>query len=77
MTLFNKKLGAVLKNIRNERHLSQQEIADRLGVSRSCYTHYETGDRGMDINVLFKLCDIYNVDVNEILKDVRKYVYKK
>ena len=34
MTLFNKKLGAVLKNIRNERNLSQQEIADRLGVSR-------------------------------------------
>lgn len=77
MTLFNKKLGAVLKNIRNERNLSQQEIADRLGVSRSCYAHYEAGNRGMDINVLFKLCDIYNVDVNEILKDVRKYVYKK
>lgn len=77
MSNFNEELGSTLRAIRTERHLSQQQVAERLGVSRGCYSLYELGQRGMDIVTLFKLCDIYNVDVNEILKDLRKFTYKK
>lgn len=74
---FDKKLGDILKTIRSKNNLSQQDVADRLRLSRSAISCYEVGKRTIDVETLFKLCDIYNVDVNEILKDVRKYVYKK
>lgn len=75
--IFDKKLGSILGTIRTENNLSQQDVADRLGLSRSAICCYELGKRTIDVQTLFKLCDIYNVDVNEILKDIRKYVYKK
>ena len=74
---FDKKLGNILKTIRSKNNLSQQDVADRLRLSRSAISCYEVGKRTIDVETLFKLCDIYNVDVNEILKDVRQYVYKK
>ena len=74
---FDKKLGNILETIRNKNNLSQQDVADRIGLSHSAISCYEFGKRTIDVETLFKLCDIYNADVNEILKDVRKYVYKK
>lgn len=74
---FDKKLGEKLTAIRVEKNLSQQYVADRMSLSRSAISYYELGRRTIDVETLFKLCDIYNVDVNEILSDVRKYVYKK
>ena len=75
--IFDKKLGEKIKTIRIEKKLSQQDVADRLSLSRSAIGLYELGKRTIDIETLFKLCDIYNVDVNDVLKDIRKYVYKR
>lgn len=75
--ILDKKLGEVLKTIRVDRNLSQQDVADRLSTSRASISFYELGKRSIDIETLFKLCDIYGVDVNEVLKDIRKYAYKK
>lgn len=74
--VINVKLGEKLKTIRTQKGLSQQDVADRLGLTRSAIGFYETGKRTVDIETLFKICDIYNVDVNEVLKDIRKYAYK-
>ena len=60
MTLFNKKLGAVLKNIRNERNLSQQEIADRLGVSHGVGTIVSKMPYLWAFSLLLKSCDLIN-----------------
>ena len=74
---FDKKLGEKLTAIRVEKNLSQQYVADRMNLSRSAISYYELGRRTIDVETLFKLCDIYNVNVNDVVDSVRKYVYKK
>ena len=64
---FDKKLGEKLTAIRVEKNLSQQYVADRMNLSRSAISYYELGRRTIDVETLFKLCDIYNVNVNDVV----------
>jgi DNA-binding XRE family transcriptional regulator len=41
---------AELRKFRTERNLTCQEIADTLGVSRSCYTHWERGEAPISLH---------------------------
>ena len=52
-----------LKKVRKEHKLTQQDIADVLGVDRSTYTFYETGKTSPSIATLQKLSNIYNVTI--------------
>jgi len=42
--LKSRLTGGKLRVFRTERHLTCQEMADTMGVSRSCYTHWERGE---------------------------------
>ena len=52
-----------LKKVRKEHKLTQQDIAEVLGIDRSTYTFYETGKTSPSIATLHKLADIYNVSI--------------
>lgn len=52
-----------LKKVRKEHKLTQQDIADVLGIDRSTYTFYETGKTSPSITTLHKLSNIYNVSM--------------
>lgn len=56
-----------LKKIRIEKKLTQQEIADMLGVQRPTYTRYETGEREPDLNTLRNLSAILNTSIDYLL----------
>lgn len=50
-----------LRILRRKHKLTQQEVADILGIDRSTYTFYETGKTRPAIENIKKLTDIYNV----------------
>ena len=52
-----------LKKVRKEHKLTQQDIADVLGIDRSTYTFYETGKTSPSVPTLYKLSNIYNVTI--------------
>lgn len=52
-----------LKKVRKEHKLTQQDIADVLGIDRSTYTFYETGKTSPSVVTLHKLANIYNVSM--------------
>lgn len=56
-----------LRQIRVEHKMTQQNIADVLGVDRTTYTFYETGVSKPSLVTLAKLADIYNVTVGYLL----------
>jgi SOS-response transcriptional repressor LexA len=56
-----------LKILRKRKDVSQQEVADYLGVSRGAYGFYETGTRAMNPDVLAKLSDYFGVYIDAIL----------
>lgn len=75
--VFYKKLGESMKNARSDGGLTQQDVADRLNLSRSTITCWETGARAINIDDLIKYCDAINANVNDVLTPVRKFTYKK
>ncbi len=56
-----------LRILRKSFKLTQQEVADILGIDRSTYTFYEAGKSNPPKESLVKLCDIYNVTVGYLL----------
>ena len=56
------------KNARLAANLTQQQVADALGLDRSAIAHYEMGDSTPTFKNLSKLCEILNTDLSEIIK---------
>ena len=55
------------KHIRKKNNLTQQQIADKLGISRSAVGMYEKGEREPNIETLKHIADTFNVDMNYLL----------
>ena len=60
-------LGIRLKQLRIERGLNQIDIANMLGVERSTYGKYETGDSSPDYDKLIQLSNFYQVSIDFLL----------
>ncbi len=56
-----------LKILRSEHSLSQQTVAQSIGISRSAYSNYEQGLREPDLETLKKLCIFFDVSADYIL----------
>ena len=59
--------GERLRNLRKERGLTQQVVADQLQVDRTTYTKYEIGRVSPDPQGLSKLADLFAVTVDTLL----------
>ncbi|MGF3073087.1 helix-turn-helix domain-containing protein [Facklamia sp. P12945] len=67
-----KKIGCFLKKLRNEKQLTQEQLANRLYVSQRTISRWETGSNIPDISMLLFLADFYDVDLREIIDGERK-----
>lgn len=61
-----KKLGTVMKAYRKSMHLTQQKVADYIGIDRTTYSKYETG-RKPEIDTIMKLSVLYDVPLDDFL----------
>ncbi|APM41354.1 helix-turn-helix domain-containing protein [Clostridium kluyveri] len=59
--------GDRLKELREEKELTQDELGRMLGVSRQSISSYESQDIEPSINNLVKLADIFNVSLDYLL----------
>lgn len=57
----------VFKLLRTSSGYTQQEIANKLGISRSTIGMYETGAREPDYDTLESIADLFNVDIDYLL----------
>lgn len=62
-------LGQKLKNARTTAALSQQTVAEKVGVSRQTISNWENNRSYPDIGSLIKLSDLYMLSLDEMLKD--------
>lgn len=62
-----RKFNEVLKGLREERHLSQRALAEKLGISNSAVGMYESGNREPNYDILEQIADFFNVDMNYLL----------
>lgn len=60
------KYNDMLVFLRKRAKLSQQELATKLGMTRSAISMYETGQREPDLETFEAFADFYNVDMNTL-----------
>jgi transcriptional regulator with XRE-family HTH domain len=70
--LDQKKTGQFLKTLRNEKGLTQEQLAKHFNVSNRSVSRWETGSNLPDISLLVEIADFYDVDVREIIDGERK-----
>lgn len=56
-----------IRDLREDRDLTQQELAELLHCSQVCYSHYENGKRELPPWVLEALADFYGVSVDYLM----------
>lgn len=56
-----------LKTLRKQKNFSQQELADKIQVTKQTVSQYERGIRKPDYNTLLFLCDLFNVSADYLL----------
>ena len=67
-----KKIGLFLRELRNEKNLSQEQLAEEFGVSSRSISRWENGNTMPDISIIIELADFYDVDIREIIHGERK-----
>ena len=66
------KIGQFLKQLRKEKGITQEEFAEKIGVSGRTVSRWETGSNMPDISLLVDIADFYDVDVREIIEGEKK-----
>jgi HTH-type transcriptional regulator, competence development regulator len=61
-------LGRLLVRLRDERGLSQKEVAQLAEISNSTLSRLESGDRGVSREVLDRICNVLELDRHEELE---------
>ena len=56
-----------LKFAREKRGLSQKEVAENIGVAKSTYSLYESGNREPNVQTIKKIADVLNTSADELL----------
>ena len=62
-----KKIGRFLKELRKEKELTQEQLAEQFHVSDRTVSRWETGSNMPDLSVLVELAEFYQVDMKEII----------
>ena len=66
-----KKISKFLKNEREESNFTQQDVAEKLGVSKAIISKWECGKAYPSLEYLPKLSELYGVSINEIIAGSR------
>ena len=67
-----KRIGSFLKELRKEKELTQEQLAERFNISDRTVSRWENGSNMPDLSILVELADFYDVDVREIIDGERK-----
>ncbi|MBQ4572104.1 MAG: LexA family transcriptional regulator [Clostridia bacterium] len=63
----------ILRNLRKKEQLTQDELADKLKISKSAISMYENGNRTPDFETLEAIADFFNVNLSYLIGEEQKY----
>ena len=61
------KIGKFIASCRKEGHMTQAELAEKLCISDRAVSKWETGRSMPDSGIMLELCELLNINVNELL----------
>ena len=63
-------IGEKILNMRKARGWSQEELAERVGVSRQAVSRWESGTAKPDADKIISICDLFGVSADYLLRDI-------
>lgn len=69
-----------IRALREDKDMSQKEIADEFHISQRTYSHYENGNRSIPTEILCKLAELHETSVDYLLNrtdEKKPYTAKK
>ena len=67
-----KRIGSFLKELRKEKGITQEQVAEKLNVSARTVSRWETGRNMPDISLLVEIAELFDVTIPEIINGERK-----
>lgn len=67
MDYSNKMLGKNIRTLRKKRNLSIDELSQLIGISPSFLGLIERGQRGLSIDNLCRICNMFNIQLDELI----------
>ncbi len=65
---MNELLGSRIKVLRSAKHLTQEQVADQIGVSRQKYARIESGVNNITLEILSQIAKVLDVTVGDITR---------
>ena len=72
MIMDQQKTGRFLKELRKEKGLTQEQVAEHFNVAGRTVSRWETGSNMPDLSMLAEISSFYEVDIREIIDGERK-----
>lgn len=63
-----------IKSLRENKNITQQELAEVLGTTQQSIARYESGERKADQNILFKLSEYFKVSIDDFFPERQKNI---
>lgn len=60
-------MSSILRNLREDRDLTQREMAEILNMSQTGYSKYETGENDIPTAILIRLAEFFGTSVDYLL----------
>jgi len=70
----NMSLGQRLMELRKEKHLSQEEVADQLNVTRQSVSKWETDQSTPDFDKILPICELFGITTEELITGEKKVI---
>ena len=58
-----------LKKIRKDNNLSQEQLAEKLNVSRQSVSKWESGQSYPEMDKVIQICNLFNLNINELINE--------
>ena len=69
MAIDYASIGLRIKHARNKKNLTQEQLADAIGATRKHISLFESGDRGISLELLIAISNTLNAPISELLAD--------
>lgn len=71
---MSNNLANNLKKLRKDNNLSQEQLADKLGVSRQAISKWESGSAYPEMEKIIQICQLFDININDLLNNDIKEV---
>lgn len=69
--LDQKKIGEFLRELRKEKGMTQEQVAEHFNIAGRTVSRWETGSNMPDIGIISEIASFYEVDIREIINGER------